>query len=212
MTVRELAVGGAYAFTPAVHPDERGTFCASYTDSAFVAAVGHPLRLGQYHNSVSRRGTVRGVHFADVPPGQGKYVTCTRGSLLDVVVDLRAGSPTFGRWDSLVLDAEKCEGVYLAEGLGHAFMALEDNTVAAYLCSTEYTPAAEHEIDPFDPALGLPWPAGITPLVSDRDRGAPTLREALEAGALPDYDACLARYAALRNDSHTVTRTTPPTG
>ncbi|MER7708712.1 dTDP-4-dehydrorhamnose 3,5-epimerase [Kitasatospora sp. NPDC097605] len=198
MKVRELAVGGAFAFTPAVHPDERGLFCASYTESAFTAAVGHPLRLGQYHNSVSRRGTVRGIHFADVPPGQAKFVTCTRGSLLDVVVDLRVGSPTFGRWDSLVLDAVTRQGIYLAEGLGHAFMALEDDTVAAYLCSTEYDPAAEHEIDPFDPEIGLPWPREITPVVSDRDREAPTLREARQAGALPDYDACLARYAALR--------------
>ncbi|MEV7780750.1 dTDP-4-dehydrorhamnose 3,5-epimerase [Kitasatospora sp. NPDC088351] len=200
MTVRKLAVDGAYAFTPAVHPDERGTFCASYTESSFVAAVGHPLRLGQYHNSVSRRGTVRGIHFADVPPGQGKFVTCTRGSLLDVVVDIRVGSPTFGQWDSLVLDSGKREGVYLAEGLGHAFMALEDDTVAAYLCSTEYNPAAEHEIDPFDPALGLPWPDGIAPLVSDRDRDAPTLREARQAGALPDYGVCSARYAELRRN------------
>ncbi|MER5355653.1 dTDP-4-dehydrorhamnose 3,5-epimerase [Kitasatospora sp. NPDC002551] len=198
MNVRELAVGGAFAFTPAVHPDARGTFCASYTESAFVAAVGHPLRLGQYHNSVSRRGTVRGIHFADVPPGQAKFVTCTRGSLLDVVVDIRAGSPTYGQWDSLVLDAVTCRAVYLPEGLGHAFMALEDDTVAAYLCSTEYNPAAEHEIDPFDPELALPWPQDITPLVSDRDRNAPTLRQAREAGALPDYGACQARYAALR--------------
>lgn len=212
MTVRELAVGGAYAFTPTVYPDERGTFCANYTESSFTEAIGHPLRLGQYHNSVSRRGTVRGIHFADVPPGQAKYVTCTRGSMLDVVVDIRVGSPTFGQWDSLVLDPATCVGVYLAEGLGHAFMALEDDTVAAYLCSTEYDPAAEHEIDPFDPALGLPWPDGITPLVSDRDRAAPTLHEAGQAGGLPDYEACLARYAALRHAQHDVKRTAPPTG
>ncbi|WP_380283420.1 dTDP-4-dehydrorhamnose 3,5-epimerase family protein [Kitasatospora purpeofusca] len=200
MKYRELSIGGAFAFTPTVFPDDRGTFCANYTASTFTEAIGHPLRLGQYHNSVSRRGTLRGVHFADVPPGQAKFVTCTRGSLLDVVVDLRVGSPTFGQWDSLVLDAVACQGIYLSEGLGHAFMALEDDTVAAYLNSTEYNPGAEHEIDPFDPDLALPWPEDITPLVSDRDRNAPTLQQALQAGALPDYEACSARYAALRTN------------
>ncbi|MFG2608498.1 dTDP-4-dehydrorhamnose 3,5-epimerase family protein [Streptomyces sp. NPDC048514] len=198
MTVRELAIGGAHVFTPVVHPDERGTFRADYVESAFVAAVGHPLRLGQYHNSVSRYGTVRGIHYAHVPPGQAKYVTCTRGSLLDVVVDVRVGSPTFGQWDSVVLDDRTCRGVYIAEGLGHAFMALEDHTVAAYLCSTEYNPGAESEIDPFDPALALPWPDGVQPLVSGRDREAPTLAEARQAGLLPAHDACLEHYAALR--------------
>ncbi|MEU8828725.1 dTDP-4-dehydrorhamnose 3,5-epimerase [Streptomyces sp. NPDC048636] len=194
MKVRELAVPGAWEITPEVHRDDRGAFVAHYVSSAFTEAIGHPLRLGQNHHSVSRRGAVRGVHYADVPPGQAKVVTCTGGQLLDVVVDLRTGSPTFGRWDSVRLDPVSCRAVYLEEGLGHAFVALADTTVAAYLNSEEYNPAAEHEINPFDPALALPWPDDLEHLVSARDRSAPTLAEAERAGLLPSYAACRALH------------------
>ncbi|MFI0777864.1 dTDP-4-dehydrorhamnose 3,5-epimerase family protein [Streptomyces sp. NPDC021212] len=192
MKIRELAVAGAYRITPEVHHDERGTFVAPYTREAFTAATGRALPLGQSHHSVSRQGTVRGLHFADVPPGQAKLVCVTSGEILDVVVDLRTGSPTFGHWDSLRLNAVDYEAVYLEEGLGHAFVALRDDTVTAYLNSTEYNPAVEREIDPFDPALGLPWPDGLDFLVSARDRAAPSLAEAERTGLLPSYEACLA--------------------
>jgi dTDP-4-dehydrorhamnose 3,5-epimerase len=201
MKVRELAVPGAFEFTPPVFPDHRGHFTAPFQGDAFREAVGHPLRLGQANHSVSRRGTVRGVHFSDVPPGQAKYVYCPRGALLDVVLDVRVGSPTFGRWDAVRLDAAEYHAVYLAEGLGHAFVALEDDTVLSYLCSTGYNPSAEHGVNPMDPALGLPWPAGLDPILSDKDRDAPSLAEAREAGLLPDYRSCLDRYAALRAGS-----------
>ncbi|MFI9154906.1 dTDP-4-dehydrorhamnose 3,5-epimerase family protein [Streptomyces sp. NPDC053367] len=201
MKARELAVPGAWEFTPEVHRDSRGAFVAHYTESEFARVTGRRLRLGQNHHSISRRGAVRGVHYADVPPGQAKVVCCTAGELLDVVVDLRVGSPTFGRWDSVVLDAHSYRAVYLEEGLGHAFIALRDGTVAAYLNSAEYNPSAEHEIDPFDPQLGLPWPSDVEYLVSDRDRGAPTLAEAERAGLLPSYEACRALNAGRRGPS-----------
>ncbi|NKI45245.1 dTDP-4-keto-6-deoxy-D-glucose epimerase [Streptomyces sp. LD120] len=196
MKIRELAVPGAYEFAPPVHRDERGAFVAHYTDSAFTEALGHPLHLGQNHHSVSRRGTVRGIHYADVPPGQAKLVTCVSGELLDMIIDLRVGSPTFGQVDSVHLDAVDYRAVYLSEGLGHAFIALRDDTVAAYLNSVQYTPDREHEIDPFDPELALPWPPDMTYLVSERDRTAPTLRQAREAGRLPTWEACEALRTA----------------
>ncbi|WP_137814346.1 dTDP-4-dehydrorhamnose 3,5-epimerase family protein [Gandjariella thermophila] len=198
MKVHELSVAGAYEFTPPVFPDHRGLFTAPFQGAAFAEVLGHPLRVAQTNHSVSRRGTVRGVHFADVPPGQAKYVYCPRGALLDVVLDVRVGSPTFGRWEAVRLDAVDYRAVYLAEGLGHAFVALEDDTVMSYLCSTGYHPAAEHGVNPLDPALDLPWPPGLELILSDKDRDAPTLAEAREAGLLPDYQACLARYAELR--------------
>ena len=194
MRSRELAVPGAWEFAPDVHRDDRGLFVAPYTEAAFAEVVGHRLPLGQSHHSVSRRGVVRGVHYADVPPGQAKLVCCTRGSVLDVVVDLRVGSATFGRWDSTRLDAESFTTVYLEAGLGHAFVALEDDSVVAYLNSVEYNPAAEHEINPFDPALGLPWPDDIDLVISDRDRKAPDLAAAERAGLLPSYAACQELY------------------
>src|SRR5262249_29186701 len=151
---------------------------APYQEAAFVAAVGAPLRVAQANHSVSRAGVIRGGHFADVPPGQAKYLYCPRGALLDVVVDLRVGSPTFGAHHAVRLDSESYRAIYLAEGLGHAFCALADDTVASYLCSTPYNPAAERTVNPLDPELALPWPADLTQILSERDAAAPTLAEA----------------------------------
>lgn len=198
MQVRALAVRDAYEFTPRAFPDDRGLFVAPFQEPVFAETVGHPLRIAQTNHSVSRKGVIRGVHFADTPPGQAKYVYCAQGALLDVVVDLRVGSPTFGMWDAVRLDSQYYRAVYLAEGLGHAFVALTDDTVMAYLCSTAYNPAAEHGLDPLDPQLGLPWPADLEPVLSDKDAAAPTLDEAAAAGLLPDYADCTARYETLR--------------
>lgn len=198
MRVRELGIGGAFEFTPSTFPDERGLFVGPFQERAFIDAVGHPLRIGQTNHSVSRRGVIRGVHFADTPPGQAKYVYCPRGALLDVIVDVRVGSPTFGGWDAVRLDAEEFRAVYLAEGLGHAFVALTDDTAMAYLCSTAYNPSAEHGVNPLDPALALPWPADFELVLSAKDRGAPTLAQAADAGLLPRYADCLAHYERLR--------------
>jgi epimerase EvaD len=199
MQFRRLSVPDAYEFFPRAFSDDRGLFVAPFQDEAFQEAVGHPLRLGQSNHSVSRRGAIRGIHFADTPPGQAKYVYCPRGSLLDVVVDLRVGSPTFGTWDAVRLDAREYRAVYVAEGLGHGFIALEDDTVMAYLCSEPYNPSGEHGITPLDPALDLPWPADLEPVLSGKDLDAPTLAEAREQGLLPVYGDCVAYYDKLRS-------------
>lgn len=196
--VTELSVPGAFEFVPPVFPDDRGLFVAPYSAPAFTETIGHPLHVAQTNNSVSRRGVIRGVHFADVPPGQAKYIYCPYGALLDIIIDIRVGSPAFGQWDAVRLDDVEYRAVYLAEGLGHAFVALEDNTVMVYLCSAPYNPAAERTINPMDPALGLPWPSGVPPILSARDQAAPTLADALAAGLLPDFATCQARYAELR--------------
>lgn len=197
MQVRELAVRDAFEFLPRSFPDERGLFVAPYQEEPFVKAIGHPMRVGQSNHSRSRRGTLRGLHYADVPPGQAKYVYCPTGSALDIVVDVRVGSPTFGRWEAVLLEAASFRAVYLPEGIAHGFMALEDDTVVSYLCSEGYNPAVEHGISPLDPALALPWPAEIEPLLSDKDAAAPALAEAQAAGALPDYGSCVAYYKLL---------------
>jgi len=136
----ELPIAGAWVFEPTVFPDQRGMFAAPFQGQVFREALGFDLTIAQTNHSVSARGVIRGVHFADVPPGQAKYVYCPRGALLDVVVDVRVGSPTFGRYEAVELDGRSCRAVYLAEGLGHAFVAREDETVMAYLCSTPYAP------------------------------------------------------------------------
>jgi 5-epimerase len=186
----ELAIAGAWVFEPTVFPDNRGAFTAPFQAAAFREALGFDITLAQVNQSVSARGVIRGVHFADVPSGQAKYVYCSAGALLDVVVDLRVGSPTFGLVEAVELDAAGSRAVYLAEGLGHAFVALQDDTAMTYLCSTPYNPGAEHGIDPLDPELALPWPGGLEPILSPKDAAAPSLAQAREAGLLPSWERC----------------------
>ncbi|MFJ6527508.1 dTDP-4-dehydrorhamnose 3,5-epimerase [Streptomyces longwoodensis] len=196
--MRSLGVEGAWLLEPAVFPDGRGSFHEWYRGEEFRAATGQELPLAQANSSLSRRGVLRGVHFADVPPGQAKYVTCARGAVLDVVVDLRVGSPGFGRWEAVRLDDVAHRALYLAEGLGHAFLALADDTVVVYLCSTGYAPEREHGVHPLDPELGIAWPADVPPVLSPKDDAAPSLAQARAGGLLPSYDACRARYRELR--------------
>ncbi|MFI7071913.1 dTDP-4-dehydrorhamnose 3,5-epimerase family protein [Micromonospora sediminicola] len=196
MKVRPLGIEGAWEVTPRQHGDSRGLFLEWYRFDHLADAVGHPLRLAQGNLSVSARGVVRGIHFADVPPGQAKYVTCVRGAVVDVIVDVRVGSPTFGRWEAVRLDDVDRRAVYLSEGLGHGFCALTDDATLSYLCSTTYDPTVERAVHPLDPELAIDWPAG-TPLLSDRDAAAPSLAEARDAGLLPDYGTCRAFTAGL---------------
>lgn len=198
MKIRELAIPDAYEVTPVQHGDDRGVFLEWFKDGPFAEAVGHRLDLRQANISVSSRGTVRGIHFAEVPPGQAKYVTCVSGAVLDVAVDIRVGSPTFGRWDAVLLDDADRRAIYVGEGLGHVFMALTDGAVVSYLCSEGYNPGREHGVHPLDPALAIEWPAGVEPLLSPKDAAAPTLAEAERAGLLPSYDDCRAFYEGLR--------------
>jgi dTDP-4-dehydrorhamnose 3,5-epimerase len=189
MKVRQLAIEGAYEVTPVQHSDDRGAFLELYRHDVFAAEVGHPLRLAQANISTSRASVVRGIHFADVPPGQGKYVTCVRGSGLDVIVDIRVGSPTFGQWESVVLDDIDRRAVYIAEGLGHGFCALTDDATLSYMCSETYAPARERTVHALDPDLAIAWPVAA-PLLSPRDAGAPWLAQAKELGILPQYTTC----------------------
>jgi dTDP-4-dehydrorhamnose 3,5-epimerase len=183
-----------------VHNDDRGSFAEVFRGAEFAADLGYRLDVAQANCSVSRRGVIRGIHYADVPPGQAKYVTCVAGTILDVIVDLRTDSPSFGKWEAVQLDAATRRAVFLAEGLGHAFTALTDDATALYLCSTPYAPGREHGVHPLDPAIGIAWPADESwaPVLSEKDAAAPTLEEALRAGQLPSYEDCAAYQDALR--------------
>jgi len=200
--IRELSVPDAYEVTPRQFRDDRGVFLEWYRFDALSEAIGHPLDLRQANTSVSRRGVVRGIHFADIPRGQAKYVTATRGAVLDFAIDIRVGSPTFGQWDSVLLDDVDRRAIYLAEGLGHAFVALTDDATVSYLVSDVYNPAAEHGITPLDPEIGLVLPpeAG-EPVLSDKDTEAPTLAQAAEQGLLPRYEEVAAWYASLAKEA-----------
>ena len=205
MEIRELSISGAFEVTPQVHSDGRGAFHEWFRADRFTQATGHAFTLAQANASVSAAGTLRGIHFAQLPPSQAKWVTCLRGSALDVVVDIRVGSPSFGSWEAVELDDVDHRAVYLSEGLGHAFMALEDDTVVSYLCSAPYAPGREHGVHPLDPAIGITWPttgrggSPIEPVLSSKDSQAPSLGEARQQGLLPSYDEAQAFLASLRH-------------
>lgn len=199
MKIRPLSIEGAFEITPTLHADPRGTSLEWFRSDKLADAVGHPLNLVQGNVSVSAKGVIRGVHFVKVPVGQAKYVSCLRGAVLDVVVDVRVGSPTFGRWELVQLDDADRKAVYLAEGLGHGICALSADATLTYLCSSTYDPSTERGVHPLDPELGIAWPVDA-PVLSPRDAAAPGLREAQEHGDLPDYQACRDYLRTLRSD------------
>ncbi|MBU3060243.1 dTDP-4-dehydrorhamnose 3,5-epimerase [Nocardia sp. NEAU-G5] len=182
MEIRELAVPGAWEFTPTLRGDDRGVFLESFKASEFEKAVGRPFELLQVNTSTSAAGVVRGIHYTETPPGQAKYVTCVRGAFLDVVVDLRPDSPSFGAWDSVLIDDVHRRSVFLAEGLGHALLSLEDGSTVTYLCSLEYSPEFDRDIDAFDAEIGIDWPTvgrngqPLDFIRSPKDAAAPGLR------------------------------------
>jgi dTDP-4-dehydrorhamnose 3,5-epimerase len=197
MDIRPMKIEGSFEITPRQFPDDRGLFLESFRGDRLADAIGHRPDIIQTNVSVSSRGTVRGVHFADVPPSQAKYVTALSGSFIDFVIDIRVGSPTFGQWDSALLDTVDRRAIYLAEGLGHAICSLQDDSTVMYLCSATYDPVRERGINPLDPELGLAVPEGVTPVLSAKDAAAPSLSEAAAQGLLPRYDECLRLYAEL---------------
>jgi dTDP-4-dehydrorhamnose 3,5-epimerase len=196
--IRELSIPGSWEVTPRQFPDERGVFLEWYRFDKLSEVVGHPLDLRQANASVSARGVVRGIHFADVPRGQAKYVTVASGAIMDFVIDIRVGSPTFGSWDAVLLDDVERKAVYLAEGLGHCFVALTHGTVVNYLVSDVYNSQREHGINPLDEEIGLVFPPEAGELVlSPKDTDAPGLTTAADLGLLPDWVRTLSYYREL---------------
>ncbi|OBI91333.1 dTDP-4-dehydrorhamnose 3,5-epimerase [Mycobacterium asiaticum] len=202
MKVRELKVPGAWEITPTIHGDSRGIFFEWFTDRGFSGFAGHRFDLRQANCSTSSAGVLRGLHFAQVPPSQAKYVSCLYGSVFDVVVDIRVGSPTFGQWDAVLLDDKDRRTIYVSEGLGHAFLALQDNSTVMYLCSAEYNPQREHTIAATDPELAIDWPLvnGAAPTLSDRDAAAPSFAEVQASGLLPTWEETREFIAELRGN------------
>jgi dTDP-4-dehydrorhamnose 3,5-epimerase len=198
MKIKELTIAGTWEIAPVQHGDRRGLVQEWFRQDLFAAEVGHPLTLAQSNLSVSAQGSVRGIHFAAVPPGQAKYITCVRGAFLDVVVDVRVGSPTFGRWEGVRLDDDERRAVYLSEGVGHAVCALTDDATLLYLMSEGYNPGREFTVNPLDTEIGIEWPIEVEPIMSPRDTAAPTLAQARDMGILPHYDACRDYIETLR--------------
>lgn len=196
--MNRLGIDGAWSYAPRIHHDDRGHFNEWFRGGEFEEDLGYSLDLRQVNCSVSHQGVIRGIHFTDVPPGQAKYVFCPSGSILDVIVDLRVGSPTFMRWETVRLDDTNRGAVFLEHGLGHAIMALTESATAVYLCTSSYDPSADHEINPFDRELDITWPRGSEPVLSAKDAAAPSVAEARRIGLLPSYQECVAATEQLR--------------
>lgn len=179
MPFQETAIEGVWIHTPLRHSDNRGHFEEQFKLSEFEAATGRLFTVMQVNQSVSNKGVVRGIHFTTGPIGQAKFVSCTRGRIWDVVVDLRESSQTFGDWISVELSPEAGNSVFIPEGLGHAFLSLEDGSVVNYLCSSEYSPEHDRTISPLSPALSIPFAqiaasvGAHTLVMSDKDSAAP---------------------------------------
>lgn len=174
----DLPIKGAWVYTPRVFGDDRGTFHEWFRAEQFTEHLGYHFEVAQANLSRSKKNVVRGIHLADVPPGQAKFVTCVAGSVRDVLVDLRKGSPTFGKHVVVELDEHTNRGVYVPIGVGHGFVATSETATLSYLVSEAYNPDKEYEVDPFDATLDIDW--GITKdaaLLSEKDAQAPSLKD-----------------------------------
>lgn len=187
--IEPLPISGAWKVTPTAFVDDRGSLHEPFHGGQFAAATGIDLAVQQATCSVSHHGVLRGIRMT-AAIGPAKYVTCTAGAVLDVVVDVRVGSATFGRWHAERLDHENRTALYFAAGLGHAFLALSDTATLLYLLSRPHQDSDERTVNALDPDLAITWPTGITPRRSARDADAPGLFEAHQARTLPSYAAC----------------------
>jgi dTDP-4-dehydrorhamnose 3,5-epimerase len=191
MEFSSLAISGATLVQFPRYGDSRGFFQEAFKLSEIMSALNSGFVVKQVNQSRSAAGVVRGIHWADAPPGQEKYLMVQSGSIIDFVVDLRADSPTFGRYDFVELRADQPGAILIGNGVGHAFLSLEDGTTVTYLCSEEYNPPHEHGINPLDPEVALPLEDlrlkfGLPKLsFSEKDLQAPSLAEQLVAKRVP---------------------------
>jgi dTDP-4-dehydrorhamnose 3,5-epimerase len=168
---------GPVVLEPRVFPDERGFFCETYRQEWHEQAGIPPAEsFVQDNHSRSTRGVVRGMHF-HIGSGVAKLVRCGRGRMLDVLVDLRRGSPTYGEWEGVELDDERMHQLYVPVGFAHGFCVLSEVADVLYKQTAYYDPAVERGIAWNDPQVAIEWPAEIEPIVSARDSAAPTLSE-----------------------------------
>ena len=189
MDISELKIAGSWLISHKRFDDSRGFFYESFKSDALEKNLNRRFPIAQANTSVSKKGSVRGIHYALVPPSQAKYVQCLKGKIRDFVIDIRVGSPTFGEYDFIDLNSENPQAIFIEEGLAHAFVALSDDTLVAYLVSAPYNPEREKGINPLDEDLNIDWVLKDLE-ISEKDKIAPTLKEAQNANLLPNYQEC----------------------
>ncbi len=175
-TIKPCAIEGLFEIEPKVFGDERGYFLETWSERDFGAA-GIDARFVQDNQSKSRKGTLRGLHFQRKYP-QGKLVRAISGEVFDVAVDLRQGSPTYGKWQGVILSGERHNQFFVPPGFAHGFLVLSEEAVFAYKCTDFYHPEDEGGIRWDDPEIGIDWPRGIEkPVLSAKDSLLPLLAD-----------------------------------
>jgi dTDP-4-dehydrorhamnose 3,5-epimerase len=186
MELTPLGIDGVWLAESPVWSDDRGFFREWFKSADAKNATGRDFGIEQANISVSSRGTLRGIHYSIAPRGQAKWITCVSGSIKDVIVDIRPDSKSFAQWIEVELCGDSGQAIFISEGLGHGFVAQEDNTTVAYLVSTPFSPTDEFEINPFDEKIGVNWGMDLSELkISNKDKTAPSLLERKENGQLP---------------------------
>jgi len=185
-TAAGQAMEGPFLITPQVFGDDRGFFYESWNQRHFDEAVGAPTTFCQDNNSLSSRGVLRGLHYQLEPQSQGKLVRCTAGAILDVAVDLRSSSATFGQWVAAELSGENHQQLWVPVGFAHGFLTLSASAAVLYKASGFWSKSCERSLRWNDPQLAIAWPldrlGGDAPLLAEKDAAAPSLAEALAAG------------------------------
>jgi dTDP-4-dehydrorhamnose 3,5-epimerase len=188
MDLTPLGIDGAWLAESPVWSDDRGLFREWFKSEDVKAATGRDFGIEQANISLSSMGTLRGIHYSIAPRGQAKWITCVSGSIQDVIVDIRLNSKTFGEWIDVKLMGDSGQAVLIGEGLGHGFLALENNTAVAYLISTPFSPTEEFEINPLDEKIGIKWGVDLSSMkISGKDKIAPTLADRLSEGKIPEF-------------------------
>ena len=196
MKAHPLKISGSWKIEFQKFEDNRGFFYESFKAEEFQKLFRRNFDIKQTNTSSSSKGSVRGIHYALVPPSQAKLVQCQSGSIKDYVIDIRIGSPTFGQFEEITLDEKSASAVFIEEGLAHAFVALENNTIVTYYVSEKYNPEREKGINPFDKTLNVKWP-DIELILSEKDKEAISLEESKNQGLLPSFDGCKAFIKSL---------------
>ena len=198
MGAKELKIKGSWEISLEQFIDNRGSFFESFRLNSLENIIGRKFDVKQSNTSISRAGSIRGIHFAQVPPSQAKYIQCQKGSILDFVIDVRVGSPTFGQHVSIELNSKIPKAIFIEEGLAHAFIALEDDTIVTYFVNQYFNPTNEKAINPLDSEISINW-GNLKYLISEKDKNAKTLSEMQELGHLPIYEDCLKLIETLKN-------------
>jgi dTDP-4-dehydrorhamnose 3,5-epimerase len=186
MKLTPLDIEGVWVAESPIWRDDRGFFREWFKADSIKEVTGRDFGIEQANISLSSKGTLRGIHYSIAPRGQAKWVTCVSGAIKDVIVDIRPKSSTYRKWVEVELRADSGKAVLISEGLGHGFIALEDNTAVVYLVSTPFSPAHEFEINPLDEKIDVNWGMEHTDLkISDKDKRAPLLEERFKEGKLP---------------------------